>query len=85
MVGRRRKAFALQRALTLQALSHKLAGSAHRLSLLACFFLGRFFVKLPSFHFAEGAFPLHFFLQSAQCLLDIIIADKNLYDGQGLP
>ncbi|MDF3025615.1 MAG: hypothetical protein K0R10_2976 [Alphaproteobacteria bacterium] len=33
------------------------------------------------FHFAEQSFTLHLFLQCAQCLVDVVIAYDDLYDG----
>ena len=30
-------------------------------------------------HFAEGTFTLHLLLQSLEGLIDVIVADKNLY------
>lgn len=33
------------------------------------------------FHLAEKTFTLHLLLQSAQCLVYVIIAYDNLYDG----
>ena len=41
----------------------------------------RFFEIAAKFHFAEYAFALHFFLQSAKGLIDIIVAYDYLYDG----
>ena len=34
------------------------------------------------FHFPEEAFTLHFFLQRAKGLFDIVVADDDLYDVQ---
>ena len=36
---------------------------------------------LTGFHFPEQAFALHLLLQRAQSLLDIVIADDDLYYG----
>src|ERR1700736_1522234 len=41
---------------------------------------GRFFISPPTLHFAEGAFPLHLFLQDPQCRIDIVVAHKNLQE-----
>jgi len=41
---------------------------------------GRLFIGAPEFHLPEHAFTLHFFLQRAQRLIDIIVADNYLYD-----
>ena len=34
------------------------------------------------FHFPEKALTLHFLLQRAKGLFDIVVADDDLYDGQ---
>ncbi len=34
---------------------------------------------LAHFHFTENALTLHLFLQRAQCLIDIIITNRNFY------
>jgi hypothetical protein len=39
----------------------------------------RLFVMLAHFHFAEKAFALHFFLERAERLVDVIIADDDFY------
>ena len=57
------------------------AGAADGLCALAGFLLRRLLEMLAGLHFAEQAFTLHFLLQSAQGLLDIVIADDDLYDG----
>ena len=54
---------------------------AFALGALAGFFLGWLFASLTGLHFAEEAFALHLFLQRAQGLLDIVIADDDLYYG----
>ena len=36
---------------------------------------------IPTLHFTEGTLPLHFFLQRAERLLHIIIANNDLNDG----
>src|SRR5258708_38716101 len=41
---------------------------------------GRFFISPPTLHFAEGAFPLHLFLQDPQCRIDIVVAHENLHE-----
>ena len=63
----------------LGALAGQLAGAAHGFGALAGFFLGRFFKRLTRFHFPEQAFALHLLLQRAQGLLNVIIADDDLY------
>jgi hypothetical protein len=63
----------------LGALAGQLAGAAHGFSALAGFLLGRLFKRLTRFHFPEQAFALHLLLQRAQGLLNVIIADDDLY------
>jgi hypothetical protein len=75
MMGRLHDTFALG------ALAGQLARAAHGFGALAGFFLGWLLESLTGFHFAEEAFTLHLFLQCAQGLLDIVIADDDLYDG----
>ncbi len=36
---------------------------------------------VAALHFPEGAFALHLLLQRLQRLVDVVIADKNLYQG----
>ena len=78
------KAGVLGEPFALHAFAHELAGATHRFRFLAGAFFRGFFVKLATFHFAKRAFALHFLLQRAQCLFDIIVADENLNDDQGL-
>ena len=77
----KQRTMALDQAFALQALAGQLARTTHRFSLLAGLLFRRLFVKFAALHFTEGAFALHLFLQRAQRLLDIIVADKNLYQG----
>ena len=35
-------------------------------------------------HFTEDAFALHLFLQRFQRLIDIVVADENLYQAEAL-
>ena len=67
-------------AFALGALASQLAGAANRFSALTSFLLGWLFEVLTGLHFPEHAFALHLFLQCAQSLLDIVIADDDLYD-----
>lgn len=34
---------------------------------------------VPALHFAESAFPLHLLFERLQRLVDVVIADENLY------
>lgn len=40
--------------------------------------LGRLFVEAPPLQLPEQALALHFFLQDAKCLVDIVVANKDL-------
>lgn len=63
----------------LGAFAGQFTGAAHGFGALAGFLLGRLFKRLTRFHFPEQAFALHLLLESAQGLLDVIIADNDLY------
>lgn len=65
----------------LGALAGEFAGAAHGFGALAGFLLGRLLEVLTGLHFPEQAFALHLLLQRAQGLLDIVIADDDLYYG----
>lgn len=43
--------------------------------------LGRFFIMTAHLHFTEETFTLHFFLQRAKCLIDVIITNYNFNQG----
>ena len=61
---------------------HAARGAIH--GFLAGALFGRLFVKFPALHFAERSLALHLLLQRAQGLLDIIVADDDLYQGSAL-
>src|SRR5215469_7583289 len=65
-------------ALALRLLARELAGAAHRLGLLACRPLGRFFIEPPLLHLPEDALALHLLFQRPESLVDVVVADKNL-------
>ena len=46
---------------------------------LALAALGRLLEVAAEFHFTEDALALHFLLQSAQSLVDIIVADMDVH------
>lgn len=71
----------LHDAFALGAFASELAGTAHGFGALAGFLLGGLFEVLTGLHFPEQAFALHLLLQRAQSLLDIVIADDDLYYG----
>ena len=77
----RREAICLHDAFALGALASELAGTAHGFSALAGFLLGRLFEVLTGLHFPEQAFALHFLFQRAEGLLNVVIADDDLYYG----
>ncbi len=68
-----------QQALALGALMGQLTGPAHRLGTLARALFRRLFVMVTALHLAESAFPLHLLLERLQRLVDVVIADENLY------
>ena len=37
---------------------------------------------IAQLHFAEHALALHFFLECAERLIDVVVANKNLYQGR---
>src|SRR6185437_5984160 len=89
--GRRRRILALgagrprgggrssrQTAFALSALAGQLARPADGLGLLTRLFLGGLLVVVPQLHLAENAFALQLFLQRAQRLVDIVIANNYL-------
>jgi hypothetical protein len=71
----------LCQALALGALASKFASAAHSFCLLASLLLGRLLEMRTGFHFPEKALTLHFLLQRAKGLFDIVVADDDLYDG----
>ena len=71
----------LHDAFALGAFAGQFAGAANGLGALAGFFLGRLFKRLTRFHFPEQALALHLLLQRAQSLLNVVIADDDLYYG----
>lgn len=71
----------LEKAFALGPLASQLARTAHSFSALTRLLLRRLFKVGPAFHFPEEPLALHFLLQRAQGLFDIIVADDDLYDG----
>lgn len=68
-----------QKALALKLLAGQLAGAAHGLGLFAGLLFRRLFIGRTGLHFTKQAFALHFLLQHAQCLLNIVIPDEYLH------
>src|SRR5262249_46042764 len=54
------------------------ADPPYRIAFLASSLLGGLFVKAPSFHFTEDTLTLHFLFQNAKCLINIVVAHKDL-------
>jgi hypothetical protein len=68
-------------ALALQPLAQQLAVAAHRFGLFARPPLRGLLVIAAQLHFSEYPFALHFFLQGAERLVDIIVANEDLHGG----
>jgi hypothetical protein len=77
--GSRRKGFALKQAFLLGSFAGQFAGASHSLGLFTGPALRRLFKILPHFHFAEDALALQLLLQGAKRLIDIIVANTDLY------
>ena len=69
------------RTFSLGAFPGQLALAAHGLGLLAFFLLRRFLEVAAQLHFTVDTLALHLLFQSAQGLVDIVVADANLNDG----
>ena len=67
-----------QQAFALQLLAGQLAGAPNGLGLFTSALHGGLLVMIAQLHFAEDTFALHLFLQRAQGLIDIVIADEDL-------
>ena len=70
---------AADESFALGALARQLADPANSFGLLPCALLRRLLVKITHLHFTENAFALHLLLESAERLIDIVIADKYLH------
>jgi hypothetical protein len=70
---------AWQQAFALSALAGQLAGAADGFRLFAGALFRRLFIMSAHLHFAEDAFALHFLLQRAKRLVNIVVADKYLH------
>jgi hypothetical protein len=66
-------------AFALCTLASKLADAANGFCLFASALLRGLLVVVTHFHFPENAFALHLLLQSAESLIDVIVADKYLH------
>jgi len=72
-------AFKLKQAFLLSPLARQLTGTTHGLGLFTGPAFRRFFKILPHFHFAEDAFALQFLFQGTKRLIDVIVANTDLY------
>ena len=68
-----------QQAFALRALARQLAGAAHGFGAFTRTLFRRLLVVVTALHFAESAFPLHLLFERLQRLVDVVIADENLY------
>ena len=75
LLGGRQQPFALG------ALAGQLARPTNSLGLLPGALLRRLFVVHVPLHLAERAFTLHLFLEGFQGLIDIVVANEDLYQG----
>lgn len=69
----------LQHTFALRFFPSQFTGPADRFGALACFFLRRFLEMLLKLHFPKHTLTLKFFLQRAQRLIDVIVANTNLH------
>ena len=72
----------LDETFALGPFTRQFARPAYSFGLLASLLFRRLFEIGTSLHFAEEAFALHFFLQCAQSLLNIVVADGYLNNGE---
>ncbi|MCY1372855.1 hypothetical protein D9M69_600920 [compost metagenome] len=64
---------------TLRALASQLACAANGFSLFTGALFRWLFIVATHLHFAEDTFALHLFLESAESLINIVIADEYLH------
>ncbi len=70
---------ALKQAFLLSPLAGQFTRPAHRLGLFTGPAFRRLFKILPHFHFAEDTFALQFLFQGPKRLINIIVANTDLY------
>ena len=68
-----------QQAFALHTLAGQFAGATNGLGLLASALLRGLLVVHVALHFTEAAFALHLLLEGFERLIDVIIANENLY------
>ena len=71
-----------QKAFTLRALAGQLTGAAHSFGAFTRTLFRRLLVMVTTLHFAESAFPLHLLFERLQRLVDVVVANENLYQGK---
>ena len=69
----------LNQTVAFHPLAVHLAGTANGSSLFAGALFGRLFIMATKLHFAINAFTLQFFLERAERLINIIIANHDLH------
>jgi hypothetical protein len=70
---------AADQAFSLHPLASELANAANGFCLFAGALLRRLLVVVAHLHFAENAFALHLLLESAERLVNVVVADKYLH------
>src|SRR5690348_4278681 len=66
-------------AFALHSLAQELAVTPHRFGLFARPPLRRLLVIAAQLHFSEHPFALHFLLQGAERLIDVVVANEDLH------
>jgi len=74
----------VSKAFALHALARQLSSAPDSFRPFPGLPLGRLLIAAPQLHLTEHALALHFFLQRLEGLIDIVVSDYNLNDGQGL-
>jgi len=68
-----------QQTFALETLARQLAGAAHGFGLFTGALFGGLLVVSAHLHFTEDAFALHFLLERAESLVNIVIANEYLH------
>ena len=76
----KKRRLACDQTFALCTLACQLANTTNSFCLLASTLLRRLFVIVAHLHFAKNAFALHLLLESAESLVNIVIADKYLHE-----
>ena len=67
-------------AFALGALASQLANATNGLGLFTRTLLRRLFIEVAHLHFTENTFALHLLLESAESLINVVVADKYLHE-----